>query len=574
MKYMSIKPIFFVSFLILISGCHNDSHDSNIDNEGLSFEIESPVTAAQGGIFTSPDGNVTINIPANALSEDTDLLVTIDDISAATPKDNMRVAGASYDVSLGRASLLQNITIEIGVNSVPTHPELAEISILDETSLQSLPANFYRKSTNTVVALTREVGVLTPVLRTLQRETEGQIARGRDIFLNETYNNEAFFGDVVGLHTALNEMTPAQAVGFGAQVNLAKVPQAIVDVLLSNDFQAKQAALNDPAITRALILSGAVVGVKGIPNEAGDRLASAGLSCALCHGKVETTDFEIAGPGDVTTLPIGALSLDGTPNTQMDAGAILALTPFAQGAGQATINFLNGFGAGAFDSRALPDNPAEDGVSNPTSIPPLWNFVDLDEQNYRYNWDGFFTGENALASRDELVYDLILHGNGAFGTASSSVPLAAASPPSQQLVDALTAAEDNAPGNDVISQDLLDLQSWERSLTSPAPGDYDEALAEQGFKLFNGNAQCSQCHSTPEFTGPGLFTGITLNAPEGGLAGGTKTPGLRGIAKTAPYFNDSSAETLLEVMEVYSGRAVRELAQDEMLALVEYMKSL
>lgn len=571
---MNIKSMFFVSGIILLSGC-NDGNNKNgsVDvPEELSFEIQSKVIANQGGVFTSVDGNLTINIPANALSEDTDLLVTFADISTST--DKVSLAGTSYNVSIGDAFLTQNITIEMEVDLVPTHPELAEIAIFDNESLQTLSANFYREATNTVVALTQHVGVLSPVLRTLQSETGDGVARGREVFLNETFGNEYFFGDVVGLHTALNSMTPAQAFGLGAQVDLARVPQGIVDVLLGDDFTAKQAALNDPATTRALIISGAVVGVKGFPNEAGDALVSAGITCALCHGVVETNNFEIAGVGDLTTLPIGDLKLDGTPNTQIDVGAILALTPFALTAGQNTVNFLKRFGAGAFDARALPDNPIEDNVLNPTSIPPLWNFFDLDEQGYTYNWDGFFAGKNALASRDELVYDLVMHGNGALGTTESSVPLAAAFAPSQDLVDALVAAEDNTPGNDVVTQDLLDVQSWERSLISPAPGDFDEALAEEGFNLFYGSVGCAGCHSTPEFTGPGLFTGITLNAPEGGLAGGIKIPGLRGIANTAPFFNDNSAATLLEVMKVYSGRTVRVMNNDEMLALVEYMKSL
>ena len=262
----------------------------------------------------------------------------------------------------------------------------------------------------------------------------------------------------------------------------------------------------------------------------------------------------------------------------MDAGAILSLTPFATSAGQDTIDFLQGFGAGRFDARALPDNPIDDGVLNPTSIPQIWNFVDLDEQNYTYNWDGFFGSDelpnNALASRDELVFDLVLHANGAFGTGSSSVPLAAAVTPSAELVDALVSAEDQTPGNDIDQQSLLDLQSWERSLTSPAPGAFDEALAEEGFRLFFGEAQCVACHFTAEFTGTVVTSGITLEPPQGGLAAGIKTPGLRGISGIAPYFHDDSAATLEEVVEVYSGRIVPELTADEIAAVSEYMRSL
>jgi len=50
---------------------------------------------------------------------------------------------------------------------------------------------------------------------------------------------------------------------------------------------------------------------------------------------------------------------------------------------------------------------------NPTSIPPIWNFVDLNEQGYAYNWDGLFLDSDdsltALASRGELVFDLVMH---------------------------------------------------------------------------------------------------------------------------------------------------------------------
>ena len=68
------------------------------------------------------------------------------------------------------------------------------------------------------------------------------------------------------------------------------------------------------------------------------------------------------------------------------------------------VGLLQSWGPGRFDVRALPDNPLDDGVNNPTKVPPLWNFVDLSEQGYLYNWDGLFkngAAVNALASRKE-----------------------------------------------------------------------------------------------------------------------------------------------------------------------------
>jgi len=154
------------------------------------------------------------------------------------------------------------------------------------------------------------------------------------------------------------------------------------------------------------------------------------------------------------------------------------------------------------------------------------------------------------------------------------VPLTLIEEPSDELVSALQDAEDQAPGNDIDEQSQLDIQAWQRSLVSPAPGDFDEELAEAGFKLFNGNAQCSSCHLTAEFTGPFRSADIVLTPPLGVLAEGIKTPGLRGISSVPPYFNDDSADTLEEVVEIYSGRIVPELTAEEIAAVAEYMRSL
>ena len=144
---------------------------------------------------------------------------------------------------------------------------------------------------------------------------------------------------------------------------------------------------------------------------------------------------------------------------------------------------------------------------------------------------------------------------------------------SDELVSVLVAAEDQTPGNDIDEQSQLDIQAWQRSIVSPAPGAFDEELAEVGFKLFYGDAQCSSCHLSAEFTGPVRTAGIVLTPPLGVLADGIKTPGLRGISSVAPYFHDDSAATLEEAVEIYSGRIVPELTADEVDAVAEYMRS-
>ena len=197
----------------------------------------------------------------------------------------------------------------------------------------------------------------------------------------------------------------------------------------------------------------------------------------------------------------------------MNAGAILALTPFVQGLGDggATAAVLDGSGPGNFDIRALPDNVLEDNVVNPTNNPPIWNFVDLKKQGDLFGWDGLFknngSSDNALASQAEAVFDLVMHGNGAFGIAAGSlVPELSVTPP-PALLAALASAETARPGIDIALAKLPDVQAWMRSLVSPPPVPHDAALAEQGFELFNGKAACSNCHRSADFTGPGTFHG-------------------------------------------------------------------
>lgn len=87
----------------------------------------------------------------------------------------------------------------------------------------------------------------------------------------------------------------------------------------------------------------------------------------------------------------------------------------------------------------------------------------------------------------------------------------------------------------------------------------------RGFKLFTGRAGCADCHSAPNFTDDG-FHNIGLKSfgesePDMGryaqrplklMKGAFKTPTLRDIIRTGPYFHDGSATTLEEVIDHYS----------------------
>jgi cytochrome c551/c552 len=396
-----------------------------------------------------------------------------------------------------------------------------------------------------------------------------QAVAGREIFMYETFGNEKFFGDTLGLHTVLNGVAPKDAVALGAQVDLTRVPADIVAVMIGDDQAAKDAALADPAVTRKLIKAGAVIGVKGFyaTTAAGDdTLTSVGITCGLCHVTVSPTTFSLSS--GAAALPIGEPRFDGVPNSAMDAGKILSFTPFAQQNGLSAP--LSGWGPGRFDIRAL--NELDDSVDNPTAYPSLWNFTELQAHGYGLGWDGMFKGENALASLTEGVYDLIMHGNGSFGTASGAiVPPALAFAPRQEVLDKLT---DN-PETSITSTQMLQVQAFLLSIKSPAPMGFDSAKASQGEAVFTGKAGCAACHpAAAEFISAGRYTDITAAAPAGDLAGGIKVPGLKGISKSAPYFHDNSAATLLDVVDRFDTRGSLGLTAAEKDGLVEYLKSL
>ena len=121
-----------------------------------------------------------------------------------------------------------------------------------------------------------------------------------------------------------------------------------------------------------------------------------------------------------------------------------------------------------------------------------------------------------------------------------------------------------------------------------------------GFRLFldRKKGDCAACHQPPNFTDNG-FHNIGLksygdtDAPAGrgkqrplkAMHGAFKTPGLRDVALTAPYFHDGSARTLRDVVEHYArGGDVRtnlspsfrkaELSEDEKDDLVAFLEAL
>ncbi|HEV8691632.1 MAG TPA: cytochrome c peroxidase [Ideonella sp.] len=133
-------------------------------------------------------------------------------------------------------------------------------------------------------------------------------------------------------------------------------------------------------------------------------------------------------------------------------------------------------------------------------------------------------------------------------------------------------------------------------------GDKKAMTAQQvrGFRLFvdPNKGNCAICHSAPNFTDGGFHNvglasygnanpdvGRFAIKPLPSLKGAFKTPTLRDIALTAPYFHDGSASTLTEVVEHYNKGGVTKddlspnikalnLSQDELKDIVLFMEAL
>lgn len=163
--------------------------------------------------------------------------------------------------------------------------------------------------------------------------------------------------------------------------------------------------------------------------------------------------------------------------------------------------------------------------------------------------------------------------------------------PVEEAVKRLAAIEGYAQqfqavfGEPVNAQNLAKaIAAFERTvLSGNAPYDrfkagQTDALSEQaqaGMKLFFGKANCSGCHVGPNFSDNGFHNlGVSIRHPKpdlgreaisqlGGDRGAFKTPGLRDIARTAPYMHDGSLATLEDVVEYYSQGATPNEHLDE-----------
>ena len=416
--------------------------------------------------------------------------------------------------------------------------------------------------------------------RQISGNAQQMLEEGRRIFRFDSFGDEAFWGDTLKLHRAIEGaklggvgagVSPKAALAAGLKVDMDALPAALVQ-------QIKQGKVNldDPATTLALIKLNAVLGVQGQFNQDGGMKAM-GISCALCHSTVDNA----FAPG------IGH-RLDGWANRDLNVGAIISLAPDLSavtsllGVDEATVRkVLGSWGPGKFDAELFLDgkafNPQQvsDGavtgvnVSGATLIPPAFGLAGVN----LHTW----TGWGGVSHWNAFVANLEMHGKGTFFDPrlndAVKFPIAA------------RAGFGNVRNDvDLISTKLPALQFYQLAMPAPEPpdGSFDRAAAQRGQTLFSGQANCAQCHVPPTFTEPGwnMHTPAEIGIDDFQAKRSPderyRTSPLKGLwtHQTGGFYHDGRFATLLDVVNHYNKLGRLNLSEPGKRDLVEFLKSL
>ncbi len=367
---------------------------------------------------------------------------------------------------------------------------------------------------------------------------------GQEIFRYDTFGDEQLWTDVLRMHEAVQQVSPAVALSVGLKVDRDALPPALVTALQSGAVN-----LDDPSVTAQLLRLDAVVGLVGLVDGRG-RVRRLGVTCAQCHSTVDHS----------LTAGIGS-RLDGWPNRDLNVGAILGLSPTLAAFKQE----FSEWGPGMYDPR----HHVFDGrrlivrhtPSLPVLIPPAYGLQDVEFETY--------TGDGSVSYWNAYVGISQMGGEGNF---------------SDPRID-LTIRQ----RPDRITRKLPALLAYQLSLPapSPPPGSFDQAAAARGETIFHGQGRCASCHQPPTYTdvasGPNPAVPVLHDAAEIGAdpayadrsaTGRYRTTPLRGAWHRAPYFHDGRAETLLDVVTHYNGHMGLNLSIQQMTDLVEFLKSL
>ncbi|MGH9969751.1 MAG: hypothetical protein ACREBG_18430 [Pyrinomonadaceae bacterium] len=407
--------------------------------------------------------------------------------------------------------------------------------------------------------------------RQISDNAKQMMEQGQQIFRYDTFGDEAYWTGKLRLHHAIQGskfggvgtgVSPKTALGVGLKVDMDALPASLVEKIKKGEVN-----LDDPATTLALIKLDSVLGVKGTFNQDGS-LKAVGLSCAVCHSTVD----DAFAPG------IGH-RLDGWANRDLNVGAIVSLAPDLSAltsllqVDEATVKkVLASWGPGKFDAELNLDGKAfrPDGKPAAVLIPPAFGMAGVNLHTWGGGWGGV-TYWNAY------VANLELQGQGTFFDARLNDP-------KKYPVAARAGFGNKRSATDMVTAKLAALQFYQLAIPPPRPpeGSFDQAAAARGEMIFNGKANCVQCHVPPLFTEPGWNThkpaeiGIddfhANRAPDNSY----RTSPLRGLFShmKGGFYHDGRFPTLLDVINHYNAFKKLGLSEQEKKDLVEYLKSL
>jgi mono/diheme cytochrome c family protein len=347
---------------------------------------------------------------------------------------------------------------------------------------------------------------------------------GRQIFRFDTYGDEQFWTDTLGLNKIVEQnVDPTTALSVGLKVDASVLPEGILQTV----------DLKSPATTVALLKMNAVVGIQARVDE-NNHITRLGITCAFCHSTVDNS----LAPG------IGR-RLDGWPNRDLNVGAIIALSPVVPAAQKAV--YLS-WGPGKYDPRFNID-----GKNTPLVIPPAYGLAKVKNETY--------TAEGPISYWNAYVAVTQMHGHGNFTDPRLGISI--------------------TQEPDLVTPKLPALRAYQHSLPVPAvpAGSFDPEMAARGQAIFN--RTCASCHVGGNGTdnNSGVLHAPSETGVDPGYALRTtnkayRTTPLRGLVQHAPYFHDGSAATLADVVAHYNQVFKLGLSADRQRQLVEYLKTL
>lgn len=358
------------------------------------------------------------------------------------------------------------------------------------------------------------------------------LAEGRRIFRFETFGDEQFWTDTARMHEVVQKsVSPTMALSVGLKVDADAIPADVAQAIKDGKVD-----LNSPATTVTLLKLNAVVGLKGTVTTVNgrDSLVRLGVTCALCHSTVNNS----FAPG------IGNRR-DGWPNTDLNIGAIIALSPAITPAQKAV---YNSWGPGKYDPRYNID-----GKNTPIVLPPAYGLAGVRNET--------FTADGPLSYWNAYVAIVQMHGRGDFSDPRLGI--------------------DIRQSPDLVAPRLAALAAYQHSIPAPPPpaGSFNAAAADRGRVVFA--RSCAGCHVGNSGTdnNAGVLHAPSETGMDGAYAARTankayRTTPLRGLWQHPPYFHDGSAATLDAVVEHYNRVRRLNLSGEQKADLVQYLRTL